>query len=201
MLLGKRVGERRPRDEAALDDDLAQAPASPRLLFESLGKLLLVEEAGGNEDPAELRCWNLSRVHDSSIGLDLRFVRAIHGVRTGRETRRVIREELERLSTWGERHRRLLARLTIALVVTLLVDLVGAVLVWSFEHGVKGGDIHGFGDAAFFSTVQLLTVSSQIKNPLTVGGRIVDIFLEVWAIFVVTAIAGSFAAFFGSADP
>src|SRR5207237_3344073 len=104
-------------------------------------------------------------------------------------------------STWGDRHRRLLARLAIALAVTLLVDLIGAVLVWSFEHGVTGGDIHSFGDAAFFSTVQLLTVSSQIRNPLTVGGRIVDVFLEIWALFVVTAIAGSFAAFFASADP
>jgi hypothetical protein len=42
-----------------------------------VGKLLLVEETGGNEDPAELRCWNLSRVHDSSIGLEAQFVRAI----------------------------------------------------------------------------------------------------------------------------
>jgi hypothetical protein len=113
----------------------------------------------------------------------------------------MISEELGRLSTWGDRHRRLLARLTIALALTVLVDLIGAALVWSFEHGVKGGDIHSFGDAAFFSTVQLLTVSSQIKNPLTVGGRIVDVFLEIWALFVVTAVAGSFAAFFGSADP
>jgi hypothetical protein len=29
---------------------------------------------------------------------------------------------------------------------------------------------------------------------------IVDVFLEIWALFVVTAIAGSFAAFFGSGD-
>jgi hypothetical protein len=112
----------------------------------------------------------------------------------------VIGEELRRLSTWGERHRRLLARITIALMATLVVDLIGAVLAWYFEHGVKTGDIHGFGDAVFFSTVQLLTVSSQIKNPLTAGGRIVDVFLEIWALFVVTAIAGSFAAFFGSGD-
>jgi hypothetical protein len=112
----------------------------------------------------------------------------------------VISEELRRLSTWGERHRRLLARLTIALVLTLVVDMIGAVLEWYFEHGVRGGDIHHFGDAMFFSTVQLLTVSSQIKNPLTAAGRIVDVFLEVWALFVVTTIAGSFAAFFGSAD-
>src|SRR4051794_12092687 len=112
----------------------------------------------------------------------------------------MVTEELRRLSTGGERHRRLLARLAIALVLTLLVDAVGATLVWYFEHGVKSGDIHGFGDAAFFSTVQLLTVSSQIKSPLTTGGRAVDVFLEIWALFVVTTIAGSFAAFFGAGD-
>jgi len=112
----------------------------------------------------------------------------------------VVTEEVRRLSTWSERHRRLLARLLIALGLTLIVDAIGAISVWHFEHGVKGGDIHGFGDAVFFSTVQLLTVSSQIKNPLTAGGRVVDVFLEIWALFVVTAIAGSFAAFFGSGD-
>jgi len=35
------------------------------------------------------------------------------------------------------------------------------------------------GDAAFFSAVQLLTVSSQIKNPLTTAGKVVDVALEV----------------------
>src|SRR6266480_1794965 len=89
----------------------------------------------------------------------------------------MIREELRRLSTWGERHRRLLARVMIALALSLVVDAVGAGLVWYFEHGAKAGDIHDFGDAVFFSTVQLLTVSSQIKNPLTTGGRVVDGFL------------------------
>jgi hypothetical protein len=68
-----------------------------------------------------------------------------------------------------------------------------------FESGEKGGDIHGFGDAVF-SAVQMLTVSSQIKNPLTSAGRIVDVGLELWAIFVVAVIAGSFATFFSSGD-
>jgi len=112
----------------------------------------------------------------------------------------VIREELGRIWRWEERHRRLVARLLVALSVTLVVDLAGAVLVWLTERHAHGTDIHGFGDAVFFSTVQLLTVSSQIKNPLTAGGRVVDVFLEIWALFVVTAIAGSFAAFFGSGD-
>jgi hypothetical protein len=121
-------------------------------------------------------------------------------VRLGDETSAILREELKRLVAWQERHRRLVARLQITLFLTLLVDLIGAALMWRFEHTVKGTEIHGFGDALFFSTVQLLTVSSQIRNPFTTGGRIVDVFLEVWAILVVTAAAGSFAAFFGAEE-
>jgi len=112
----------------------------------------------------------------------------------------VIREELSRLFRTEERHRRLLARLVLALGVSIVVFGVGTVLVWLFESGQKGGDIHGLGDAAFFSAVQLLTVSSQIKNPLTSAGKIVDVVLEIWAIFVITAVAGSFATFFTSGD-
>lgn len=112
----------------------------------------------------------------------------------------VIREELTRLFTWEERHRRLAARLIIALALTIVVLAIGSVLIWVFENGVQGGDIHGFGDAVFFTTVQLLTVSSSMTNPLTAGGRVVDVALEVWAIFVVTAVAGSFASFFSSGD-
>ena len=114
--------------------------------------------------------------------------------------RTMLREELSRLTTIEERHRRLLARLLIAVVSSMVVLAIGTVLIWAFESGHQGGDIHGFGDAAFFTTVQLLTVSSQIKNPLTSAGKIVDIGLELWAIFVVTAVAGSFATFFGSGD-
>lgn len=112
----------------------------------------------------------------------------------------MIRDELKRLFSWEERHRRLAARLLIAFVLTLVVLAVGSVLIWVFESGAKGGDINGFGDAVFFTTVQLLTISSSIANPLTAGGKIVDVALEAWAIFVVTAVAGSFASFFSSGD-
>jgi hypothetical protein len=112
----------------------------------------------------------------------------------------MIGEELRRLASWEDRHRRLLSRLAIVFSLTLLVGVVGAILTYVFEKDVEGGDIHGFGDAVFFSTVQLLTVSSQLKAPLTTGGRVVDVFLEMWAIFVVTGVAGSFAAFFASGD-
>jgi hypothetical protein len=39
----------------------------------------------------------------------------------------MVREEIHRLRTWSERHRRLVARLLIALALTLAVDLVGDV--------------------------------------------------------------------------
>ena len=112
----------------------------------------------------------------------------------------MIREELTRLFTWQERHRRLAARLIIALVLTLVVLAIGSVLIWIFESGKKGGEIHGFGDSVFFTSVQLLTISSSITNPVTAAGKVVDVALEMWAIFVVTAIAGSFASFFSSGD-
>ena len=112
----------------------------------------------------------------------------------------MIREELARLFTWQERHRRLVARLLIASGLTLVVLAVGSVLIWVFESGVKGGDINGFGDAVFFTAVQLLTISSSVTNPLTAGGKVVDVVLEGWAIFVVTAVAGSFASFFSTGD-
>lgn len=112
----------------------------------------------------------------------------------------MIREELARLFTVGERHRRLFARLLLAFGLSIVVFVVGTVLIWIFESGQKGGDVHGFGDAAFFCSVQLLSVSSSMTNPLTPAGKIVDVGLEAWAIFVITAVAGSFATFFSSGD-
>jgi hypothetical protein len=109
-------------------------------------------------------------------------------------------EELRRLITWSERHRRLLARVIIAFCLSAVVDAVCATLMWSYESGLKGSSIHGFGDALFFATVQIVTVSSSYANPLTNAGQIVDVLLELWGIFVVTAVAGSFASFFLSGD-
>jgi hypothetical protein len=112
----------------------------------------------------------------------------------------VIREELARLFTFEERHRRLLARLLLAFGLSIVVFVAGTVLIWISESGQKGGSIHGFGDAAFFCSVQLLTISSSMTNPLTPVGKVVDVGLEVWGVFVITVVAGSFATFFTSGD-
>lgn len=102
--------------------------------------------------------------------------------------------------TWEERHRRLVSRLMIVLGLTIVVDAIGTMLVYFFERDVKQTEIHTVFDAFFFTSVQLLTVSSQIKNPLTLAGRILDLFLELWAVLVVAGSAGAIASFFQTGD-
>jgi len=111
-----------------------------------------------------------------------------------------IGEELGRLLTYEERHRRLFARLALIVMATAVIDLVAAVAMYLLERHTSGTEIKTFGQAAFFTTVQLLTVSSQIKNPLTVPGRMIDVALEIWAVTVVAGSAGAIATFFQSSD-
>jgi len=96
--------------------------------------------------------------------------------------------------TTGE-HSKLRRRLATALLMTVVVDAIGTTLIYVLEHGKKGSDISSVFESFFWATTQLLTVSSQIKNPVTTGGRIVDMLLELWAITIVATVAGSFAAF------
>jgi voltage-gated potassium channel len=111
-----------------------------------------------------------------------------------------IREEAARIWGWEERHRRLVARLSVVLVASLVVDALGTVAIYYAEHHAKGTEITTLGDALFFATVQLLTVSSQIQNPFTTWGRVVDVVLQLWAVVVVAGSAGAIAAFFQRAD-
>ena len=111
------------------------------------------------------------------------------------------REELRRLVSYEQRHRRLLARLAIVVAATAVLDAFGTVVIYLLERHANGSEVHSFGDALFFTTVQLLTVSSQLRNPVTAGGRVVDVALELWAVIVVAGSAGAIAAFFQSGDP
>jgi len=97
-------------------------------------------------------------------------------------------------------HHVLRRRILEALALVAIVDAGGTVLMWLFERDAGRGEIHNLWDAFFFTTVQLLTVSSQIKNPLTAGGRIVDVVLEIWAVIVVAGSAGAIADFFSKSE-
>ncbi len=80
-------------------------------------------------------------------------------------------------------------------LATGVIDLICAALALLFERHVKPTDIRSYGSALFWCTTQLLTVSSQIQNPLSVGGRILDVFMEGYAMIVVATLAGSMGAF------
>ena len=112
----------------------------------------------------------------------------------------MIRAEFQNLRGWQAHHHRLVARLLLILVGTVIVDAAGTVLIFMSERHARGTDIHTLWDAFFFSTVQLLTVSSQIRNPFSALGRLVDIVLEIWAVLVVAGSAGAIAAFLQDAD-
>ena len=112
----------------------------------------------------------------------------------------VIREELRLIASWGERHRLLIARLALVALATLVVDAVGTILIYLAERNAPHSEITSIGDALFFTTTQLLTVSSQIRNPFTTWGRLVDVGLEIWGVLVVAGSTGAAAAFFLQAD-
>jgi hypothetical protein len=68
-------------------------------------------------------------------------------------------------------------------------------MAYLLERHSQQTEIKTFGSAVFWTTTQLLTVSSQIKNPISAGGRMLDVFMEIWAITVVAALAGAFGSF------
>ena len=97
-------------------------------------------------------------------------------------------------------HQRLRRRIATAVLLTLLVDAGAPSLMYALEHGAKKSDISSVFQAFFWVSAQLMTVSSQMQNPVTTGGRLVDLVLELWSITVVTTLAGSLAAFFHAKD-
>ena len=108
--------------------------------------------------------------------------------------RRTARGLLMTLRATTPAHADLRDRVAGLTVMSIAVDLVAAGLAWLFEHG--HGEVTTFWNALFWTTTQMLTVSSQFPNPLTTGGKLLDVFLELYAVTVVTALAGTFASFF-----
>jgi hypothetical protein len=92
-------------------------------------------------------------------------------------------------------HRRLRDVLVAIAAATIGIDLLCAIAAFLLERHAHHTEIHTFGSATFWTTTQLLTVSSQIINPISAGGRILDIFMEIYAITVIAMLAGAFGSF------
>jgi hypothetical protein len=92
-------------------------------------------------------------------------------------------------------HRRLRDHLVTIAVATAGVDLVCAIAAFVLERNSSETEVKTFGSALFWTTTQLLTVSSQLKNPISTGGRVLDVFMEIYAITVIATLAGAMGSF------
>lgn len=92
-------------------------------------------------------------------------------------------------------HRRLRDHLVTIIVATVGVDLFCAITAFLLERHSQQTEIKTFGSAAFWTTTQLLTVSSSFKNPISFGGRILDVFMEIYAITVIASLAAALGSF------
>jgi hypothetical protein len=110
--------------------------------------------------------------------------------------RRGVREIRNVLRGATPTHEHLRSRILFVVGASVLLDAVASVLVLGFERHASGTEITNVGDALFWTTTQLLTVSSQLPNPISTPARVLDVFLQAYAISVVAVLAGSFGAFF-----
>jgi hypothetical protein len=88
--------------------------------------------------------------------------------------------------------RRFRSRIAVLTGASVALDIVAAGLAKVFENGAA----HAFPtyfDALFWTTTQLLTVSSQLPNPQRTATKVLDVVLEAWAIIVVASLAATFA--------
>jgi hypothetical protein len=92
-------------------------------------------------------------------------------------------------------HVHLRQRLAWLIAFTVVMDLASSVIAWLSERNQPRSDIHSYSDALFWTTTQLLTVSSQMRNPVTGLGMVLDVGMEFFGITIVAALAGSFGSF------
>lgn len=112
-----------------------------------------------------------------------------HGHRLDRD----IRDIAQATTT---RHLHLRNRLVKILALTVIVVAIASTVMYITERDVANTELHNFGNTLYWTTAQLTTLSSSLPNPLTPMGKVVTIVLDLYALTVVSSLAGMFGAFF-----
>jgi hypothetical protein len=88
--------------------------------------------------------------------------------------------------------RRFRTRIALLVGASIALDLVAGGLALAFEQGARNA-FATYWDALFWTTTQLLTVSSQLPNPQRSLTKVLDVVLEAYAIVVVASLAATFS--------
>lgn len=84
------------------------------------------------------------------------------------------------------------------LALTVLVEFAGAAGMYSFESGVRGG-LNSYGEALWWTAMVLTTMGSQYW-PQTFEGRVLCVFLALYAFAVFGYVTATLATFFIGRD-
>ena len=87
----------------------------------------------------------------------------------------------------------MIARLIAIFVFTVVVDLLVSLAFYRFERDALDTEIRTYGDALFWTSSQITTVSSSLRNPLTTGGRILAVVTDFIAVATVSLLFGTIA--------
>jgi hypothetical protein len=104
--------------------------------------------------------------------------------------RRGLREKLRRPDSAREL---LAARVTAILLATVAIDLAVAVAFYFLERRAPGTQVTSYGDALFWTSSQMSTVSSSLANPITGGGRVLAVALDFISVAFISLLFGSIA--------
>ena len=127
------------------------------------------------------------------------FVRPLRVLRSARAFRLL---RLARVGAFGIKGlnnvRRILSAhgLNYVLLIVIAVVIVGAALVFEFEHGLVNSNITSFPDALWWAATTVTTVGYGDRFPVTAAGRGVAVALMFTGIALFGVLTASIAAFF-----
>jgi hypothetical protein len=64
----------------------------------------------------------------------------------------------------------LLARVTVLVMLTVILVRAGAFVFYRLERNAPGSEVTTYGDALFWTSSQITTISSSLANPISTGG-------------------------------
>jgi hypothetical protein len=93
------------------------------------------------------------------------------------------------------------ARVTVLAMVTVILVLAGAFVFYRLERNAPGSEVTTYGDALFWTSSQITTISSSLANPISTGGRILAVLTDLASIAVVSLLFGTIVQHIHIASP